>query len=261
MFYDDTIAGSWTALAARLDARSTLDRWAALEPALAGVRTVEHIHELLAEGGDPGRADVLLGALIRLAAAEGACDDDALLVALHCLSGVTLGLARDLADLSDDIVAVVVGELTCQIRTYLRRGRTRAFAANLRFETRRAVLKELRPSVRHHPEWGERLTDDGNAERLVAVCAPGPGDADADLDVVDLLLWAVRSGVDPAGVHLLVATEQARAKAGVTRHVSGAVDHEVARAFGLCTRTLYRRRARTLTALRSAAQHYVAAVA
>ncbi|MHA3700742.1 hypothetical protein ACXR2U_01040 [Jatrophihabitans sp. YIM 134969] len=259
MFYDNTIAGSWTALVDRLDATSTVDRWAADEPGLAGVRSVEQLHALLAPGGDPGRADELLGGLIRLAAVDGARDDDALLVVLHCLSGLVLSLARDLADLSEDIVAVVVGELTCQVRTYARRGRTRAFAANLRFETRRAVLKELRPSVRHHPECGERVTDDGDVERLVTGPAASPTDVDEDLDVVELLLWAVSSGVDAEGVRLLVATEHARARS--TRRVNGDADSDVAREFGLCTRTLYRRRGKTLAALRSAAQQYVADVA
>ena len=76
-----------------------------------------------------------------------------------------------------------------------------------------------------------------------------------DLDVVDLLQWAVRSGVDAEDVALLIATECSR-----DRHHRRA-DQEVATAHGITTRTLYRRRNRTLTALRGMAAQYLAAVA
>ncbi|WP_236826457.1 MULTISPECIES: hypothetical protein [unclassified Blastococcus] len=76
-----------------------------------------------------------------------------------------------------------------------------------------------------------------------------------DLDVVDLLQWAVRSGVDAEDVALLIATECSR-----DRHHRRA-DQKVATAHGITTRTLYRRRNRTLTALRGMAPQYLAAVA
>lgn len=259
MFHNAAIAGSWTALAARLNARSTVAGWAVTERALAGLGDVDGIAAAAGKLTDPTGSDAVIGALVRLAAAG---DDDALLVVLHCLSGVVGGLARDLADLHDDIVTMVVGELTCQIRTYLRHGRTRAFAENLRLETRRALLAELRPGVRHHPEWGEQLADHDHLARLSGstsgVDAPG---SNGDLDLVDLLLWSVRAGVDADGIRLLVATEQARAEAGCWQRDAKRVDQRVARDHGLCERTLYRRRERTLTALRSAAGDYLAAVA
>lgn len=160
-------------------------------------------------------------------------------------------MAAQLKDLSPDIVAVVVGELACQIRRYPWRRRPRAIAANLRAETRRAVLAELRPRSRRHPDRGEFLTVDGDVTRLAqaTVCD------EEDLDVVDLLRWAVRSGVDPADVALLVATEWRRDLR------EGGADRRVAAAHGITTRTLYRRRHRTLTALRSMAPQYLAAVA
>ena len=255
MFHNDAIAGGWTALAARLDACSTVAGWAVTERALAGLGDVDGIAAAAGKLTDPAGSDAVIGALVRLAAAG---DDDALLVVLHCLSGVVGGLARDLADLHDDIVTMVVGELTCQIRTYLRHGRTRAFAENLRLETRRALLAELRPGVRHHPEWGERLADNDQLARLSGSTS---GVDDEDLDVVDLLMWSVRAGVDADGIRLLVTTEQARAEAGCWQRDAKRVDQRVARDHGLCERTLYRRRERTLTALRSAAGDYLAAVA
>ncbi|MDT0262340.1 hypothetical protein [Jatrophihabitans lederbergiae] len=261
MFFDPSIAGSWRALVTRLNSRDTVSRWAALEPALSGLTRVEQIQSVLGNGGDKDRSDAVLGALVRLAAADGGGnDEDALLLALHCMSPAVFGLANDLCDLSRDIVALIVGELTLQIRSYLRRGRTRAYAENLRLETRRAVLDELRPSVRHHPELGEDVTGDGDALRLVTGVQAGPDESDdEDVDVVDLLLWAVRSGADLDGVRLLVATERARAEA--TSEAAAGADGRVASAHGISERTLYRRRERTLTAVRLAAREYLAAAA
>ena len=97
MFYDDSIAGSWAALAVRLNARSTVCRWAANEPSLAGLRDVDQVHELLAAGSDAGRADEILGALLCLAAADGPRDDDALLVLLHCLGNTVTTVQQAMA--------------------------------------------------------------------------------------------------------------------------------------------------------------------
>jgi hypothetical protein len=150
------------------------------------------------------------------------------------------------------MVAVVVGELTCQIRRYPWQRRPRAVAANLRAETWRAVLTELRPRDRRHPDRGEFLTVDGDVTRLAASNAQ---DEAEDIDLVDLLRWAVRSGVDATEVALLVDTERVRDR----RQRAG--DSMVARQYGISTRTLYRRRTRTLAALRGAATDYLAAVA
>jgi hypothetical protein len=252
MFYDPTIVGSWPALAARLDDDAVLARWAAIEPDLSGLTTVAELLAVWAEDGGCDRTNEVLAALVRLAAVDGDRDDDALLLTLHVLSGLVWTMVEQLRDLSHDIVAVVVGELACQIRRYPWQRRPRAVAANLRAETRRAVLAELRPRSRRHPHQGEFLTVDGDVTRLAqaTVC-----DDAEDLDVVDLLRWAVQSGVDSADVALLVATERGRD----LRERNA--DQRVAAAHGITTRTLYRRRHRTLTALRSVAPQYLAAVA
>ena len=153
MFHNDAIGGSWTALAARPDARSTVADWAVTERALAGLGDIDGIAAAAGKLTDPTGSDAVIGALVRLAAAGD--------------------------------------------------------------------------------------------------------DADLDLDVVDLLLWSVPAGVDADGIRLLVATEQARAEAGCWQRDA----KRVARDHGLCERTLYRRRERTLTAVRSAAGDYLAAVA
>jgi hypothetical protein len=252
MFHDPTIVGSWPALAARLDDDAVLARWAETEPDLAGLTTVAELLAVWSEDGRSGRANVVLAALVRLAAADGDRDDDALLLTLHLLSGLVWTMAAQFEDLSADIVAVVVGELACQIRLYPWRRRPHAVAANLRAETRRAVLSELRPRCRRHPDRGEFLTLDGDVTRVASATA---GDQEEDVDVVDLLQWAVRSGVDAADVALLIATECGRD----LRERSA--DQRVAAAHGITTRTLYRRRHRTLTALRNVAPRYLGAVA
>ena len=131
MFNDPAIAGSWPALVDRLDSSGRTAQWATQAPALTGLRTVDQLPALVAETVSPARADQVIGALVRLAAADGADDPDAVLVLIHLLSGGVHILAAKLAHLSDNIVTVVVGELTCQIRRYPWQRRTRAHAINL----------------------------------------------------------------------------------------------------------------------------------
>lgn len=252
MFYDPTIVGSWPALAARLDDDAVLARWGEAEPDLAEVTTVAELLAVWSEEGGSDRTNAVLAALVQLAAVDGGRDDDALLLTLHLLSGLVWTTVAQLRDLSPDIVAVVVGELACQIRRYPWRRRPRRVAANLAAETRRAVLAELRPRIRRYPGLGEVLTFDGDVARLAQ--APASLEDD-DLDVVDLLQWAVRSGVNAEDVALLIAIE-----CGRSVYERGAAQR-VAAAHGITKRTLYRRRNRTLTVLRSMAPEYLADVA
>ena len=249
MFHDPNIVGSWSDLAEHLDADGVVRRWALAEPELADVNDVD---ALLRAWRDPRRTNAALLSLIRLAATDGPGDDDALLLLLQLLSGVVWRLVGQLADLSPDVTAVVLSELTCQIRCYRWRTRSGSVAANLEKDIRRAVLADLRPSVRRHPERGERLTWDGD---LTAVASGIAVEDQFDLDVVDLLLWAERSGVPAGDLALLVETECAR-----DSEIPGP-DDAVAHRHGISRRHLYRRRARTLTAIRAVAVDYLAAVA
>jgi hypothetical protein len=257
--HNDSLAGNWDELTSRLDRNGALDRWALDEPALLGVDRVQDMARLTARGADPARADELIGALVRLAAANGGCDDDALLLVLHLLSDIVVPMAAELADLSHDVLPVIVSELACQIRARDARRPTRGWATALKWVTRRAVLAEFRPTLRDRPDVRETALDPahpawagprvGGAEPV-----PQPG-GDEDLDLVDVLLWAVRAGVDRADLALLAATESARA-GGQRRS-----DEAVAAAFGVSVRTLYRRNNRTVTALRHCGADYLSAVA
>lgn len=250
MFDDPTLVGSWPALARRLET-GVLRRWADTVAELAALDTLD---ALLAGWADPAHTHRISTGLIRLAAADGGHDDDALLLLLHLLSGLVWRLATGLGDLSPDITTVVINELTCQIRAYRWRVRPGWLIPNLEKDTRRAVLAELRPSDRYHADRVEQLTDNGilcPGHRL-AFTAPAEHE---DIDVVDLLLWAAAHGVAEDDLQLLVASEGARGPRGAR------ADATVAQSCGIAPRTLLRRRERTLTALRGLAPAYLTAVA
>ncbi len=259
MFHDDSIAGSWHSLVQRIETTDALGRWAVEDDRLAGLHDVTRdLLPLLAEGADAARADDILGALVGRAAVNGGGDDDALLLTVHLLSDWVWPLAMQLRDLGTGMVAVIVSELTCQLRTYPWRNRTRAVAASLRWDTRSAVLAEFRPSTPQHRHQAEHVLDPMSPEweatplgRIAAAV-----EDDEDIDLVDLLLWAARAGVDETDIALLVRTEQARADSGLK-----ASDDVVAAEFGLPRRTFFRHRARALEAVRAASRDYLAAVA
>jgi hypothetical protein len=261
MFRNDSLAGSWTALVERLDRDAVLDRWAMDEPALHGVHRIADLARLTAAGTDVSRADEVVGSLVRLASAAGGRDDDALLLVVHLLSDMVLPMAAQLADLSPDVLPVIVCELACQIRSIDPRRPVRGWATTLKWLTHDAVLAEFRPTTRNHPELREvpvavDVDDPVWSRPRVPAAAPirQPGGSE-DIDLIDVLLWAMHDGVARDDVALLAATEAGRA---TRRRCS---DRAVAAAFGVNVRTLYRRNNRTLAALRAAGVDYLAAVA
>lgn len=260
MFEIDSLAGSWDELTERLDSSQSLVRWSQNEPALHGLTEVEQLVGLTQEGCDAARADEILGALGRRAAAIGAAEDDALLLLLHLLSDMVLTLANDLIDLSEDVLQVIVDELTCRIRILDPAEPVRGWAITLKWATRRAVLAEFRPGLRrNHPGTGEFAVDADHIVWTLPHIGGAPPElnvgADNDLDVLNLLLWAVRSGVATEDISLLAATEAARAQG------HRQADQGVATEFGVGVATLYRRNNRTLSALRRCGAEYLADVA
>ena len=262
MFRNDSLAGNWSALVDRLNRDGVLRQWALDEPALRGVDRVEDLVRLTAAGADPARADQLIGALVRTACAAGGHDDDALLLLLHLLSDLVVAMAGQLSDLCADTLTVIVGELACQIRSVDPRRPVRCWATALKWLTRHAVLAEFRPTARNFPEVHETpvaLEPDTPVWARTRVplgsTPPQPGCDTGDVELVDVLLCAVRSGVAREDIALLAATETARAG---KQH---RVDQAVADAFGVNVRTLYRRNNRTLAALRAVGADYLASVA
>lgn len=259
MFRNATTVGSWTELTDRLDGQRALDRWTDREPALAGVHTCEQLSQLLRPGVDPALADALLGALVRLGATAGGDDPDAVLLLLHLLSDGATALAGRLADLADDVLGLVVGELTVQIRAFPIERRTRAYAANLLHDTRATVLRELLPHrTRSRPDAVEVLvdpTDPQGAQLLLGTAVSG----EQDVDLLDLLVWAERTGVvDARDVVALLSIERARDE---RPHAQQRFVAAAAAAAGMSSRTTQRRHRKALTALRAVRGSYLSAVA
>jgi hypothetical protein len=238
-------------LTARLDTVGTLRRWSGREPALLAAGTVSDLVAALQPDSDPSRWDALLGALVRLAAADGGDEQDAVLLVLHLLDAGASRLRRRFpADL-------VLGQLTVCLRAFPWRTRTRAYAANLLRDTEKALCRELRPNWSRYRRDEEQPVDPTSRDPrggLNELDRAVPADADDELDLVDLLLWAQRAGVvDPRDLAMLVDYFCARG-AGI----NAGHDH-VAQLHGVNARTSRRRCAAALQALRSNAQAYLAA--
>ena len=264
VFHEDDVAGSWLELVARLDAAEALGRWAAREPTLAGVAGVGDLAELTCAGCDRVRADAVLGALVRWAAADGGDDPDAVLVLVHLLADGVWALAARLRDLADDLPALIVGELTAQIRAFPWRRRRRAFAANLLLDTRAAVLRDLGLGRHGWHRRGEVLIDPLDEWRLLNIGGAsevwcgwrgcfGSREPTAAEELADLLAWVAEQRLVPvADLRLVWDLESARGYGKAARAT-------VAAAYGVNERTVRRRRDRTLAALRAVTGDYLAA--
>jgi hypothetical protein len=244
-----TSIGSWSALVARLDAENTAARWAANVPALRDVASVGDLAIWTQRGHS--QADQVLCALVQLAALDGGDDPDAVLVVLHLRWPGFRYLIQLVGTVEQSAEELVAGQAVIQIRSYPWRRRPRRCAANLLLDTQAAVGRELRVSGRCcDPRDAEVAIDAMDREvrpvRLV--------DEDA-LDVYDLFTWATRTRVVTVDeVRLLLEIELAAEYLRGPRAV-------IADLHGWTTRTLDRRRHRTLAALRDAAPAYLTAVA
>lgn len=256
MFRDDRYAGNWEDLVHRLDTGATIPGWAVHQPALAGLNCVEDVLAATAAGNAPAQIDEVLGALVRMAAADGGGEPDAVLLVLHLLSPGVAAMAARYAGMGPDLVAAIVSELAARIVGFPWQRRHRAVAANLLLDTRAAILRELRPRHSCGFRNGEDIPVDPREirARLQDLAIPDPGHDD-DLDLGDMLAWAAREGVARReDLHLLVELETVREHARAPRLA-------VAAAHGISEKTVRRRRDRALRALRRARGQYLTAVA
>ena len=271
----DCLGVSWAVLTDRVESTGALARWSVIEATLAGIGGLDELAEIVHRAGNAARADVLLGALVRLACSDGGDEQDAALLVAHLLANGTRTLALRLRDLSPDIDGLLAGQLWLQIRTFPWRRRTRGYAKSLLLDTRLAVLAELRPyrtRAGHDPvllvdPLRGPAADGPSGAGLLDRPVPPEHDPDAPR-LVDVLVWAHRSGVvDSADAALLIdlvaaAERLAPAGARTRRGVNVAAEvAAVAERHGVHAKTIWRRRARALTALRQASGAYLAAVA
>ena len=87
------ILGDWLTLSDQLDRAGAVRRWVAAEPVFAGLESVAQLPGWWRRG----ESDAVIGALVRLAAADGGDDLDAVVVLLHLLEPGARALARRLA--------------------------------------------------------------------------------------------------------------------------------------------------------------------
>lgn len=248
--------GNWSELVDHLDRAGCPQRWSP-DPRLRGLTSVQQLREWT-KAGSPQRSDAVLGALVQLAAV----DDEAVVVILHLLSPGAKRLASRLRNLSPDPLSLILGELAIRIRTFPVDRRTHAYAANLLMDTQMIVWREMRP---YRTDLCNRKAeilidpiDDAHASGAENG-EPGlldntePGAESDDLDLVDMLLWARRTGaVDAEDIAVLVELEYARETPG------SSPQREVATAHGWTVRTVQRRRDRALEGLRACSADYLA---
>jgi hypothetical protein len=269
----DSLGVSWPVLTDRVEPTDTLARWADTEPALGGIGTLAELAEIV-HRGSAARADELLGSLVRLAALDGGDDEDAALLVAHLLANGSRKLALQLRDLSRDIDDLLAGQLWLQIRGFPWQRRTRAYAKSLLLDTRLAVLAELRPYRTRSGHDPVVLVDPISASAADGRAGVAVLDQaflhEHDLDesgLVEVLEWAQRRGVvDSTDVALLIdlvaAAERLEPAVGTHRGVNTAAEVAVVAArYGVHAKTIWRRRARVLAALREASADYLAAVA
>ena len=137
-------------------------------------------------------------------------------------------------------MGVVLGELTCQIRAYPWRRRTRAFAAGLLLDTQHVLWRgELRPA---REDLYDPMDPPPSAERLII--------EDDEPELIDFLTWAAANGVTTsAEIDLLRAII----------HADPGSQAALAKARGIAVKTLRRRRDRAIAALQQVAGTYLAA--
>ena len=267
MFNSSVLGESCAELVTRLDAADAFTRWVQLVPELAAggsVNSVAEVLDALKPGTDPTRWDGLLLALLQLAAADGADQSDAVLVVLQAVADGAARLLRRRSTASvrggrqDFTEGLILGQLAVQIRTYPWRTRRRAVAANLLLDTEHALCREVYAARFRTRRRAEPVVERPVDMRRSVDAAPqyeqvGPDVADAaGLELLDLLMWAERTGVVEArDLSMLVEYHYAR-------EFTGAGHEHVARTFGVNVRTSKRRVTAALEALQTAAPQYLA---
>jgi hypothetical protein len=255
---------TWPVLAERVERSGRWPSWVIAEPALACVSGLQEVAAIAAERDHPGRADALLGALVRLGAVDGGNDQDAAWAVVLLLSNGAARLAGQLRNLSGDIDQMVAVQVWLQVREFPWRRRRRAIAKNILMDARRALLRDLGVDGRRR-KWGVVVILMGSTDGAVPasgslVLADHDGHAGSgdELTLAEVLEWATGSGVvtayDAATLLELAGVEVV----GSVRGLSSAAEiAAVATRRGVNEKTVRRSRDRALRCLVGARQAYL----
>jgi hypothetical protein len=251
---------TWPAVSQRVEGSGRWRSWVVAEPDLAGVTGLRQVVAIARDQGNNRRADVILAALVRLAAVDGGNDQDAAYLVALLLTNGTGRLARQLKDTSDDIEAIVAAQVWLTIREFPWRRRRQGIAQSILLDARRAVLADLGVPTARSLRWGVVILADPTTDMEVAgsgmwahfdvypTVAPGE-----EYTLAAVLGWATG--------HDLVSHEDAAILldlAEVEVEVDGMVRGlAVATLRGCCVRTVRRRRDRAVRSLVDAREAYL----
>ena len=133
---------TWQSLFERVERSGRWPVWVAAEPFLGQVSGLEEVVAITQDMDCPGRADVLLAALVRLAAVDGGNDQDAAHAVALLLANGASHLSRRLRILSKDVDQIVAGPIWLPIREFPWPAPTRAIPKYTPLAARRAVPRD-----------------------------------------------------------------------------------------------------------------------
>ena len=243
-------------------------QWCQAEPDLREFGSLKAVRELRGEAEDKA-----LGALLRLAAADGYDDQLAGVAVLHQLGGTVRTIARHFWHLSGgDVEGIVVGAIWEQIRCHAKAERPSHHAAAIHHATRKVVRAALLPDVSRTLGAARRAPEP--AVLGVRGCRGTRRVGHLDLDAFDsrdqlaiFLNWAAGQGVvDDEDIGLLDSLlDLDRGNPQIPKWLRGAcstaaVEHMAAER-GVCAKSMYRARDKVLAKLRDAAPLFMDEVA
>ncbi|MCE0487819.1 hypothetical protein [Ornithinimicrobium sediminis] len=229
-------------------ARTHWQDWARAHPALVVVSDLLDLPPWLGQATPEGR-DEVLAALARAAAH----DVEAVSVITWLLVPGAVNLARQLADLSPDIDALVAGQLWLTVRAY-RGDPPRRVAATLLARTRREVMADLgvgEAAVRRDRVWASTVPMGSVPEVPLLDAGPEPV-----RELAELLEQAAATGAlarEDRALLMDVAREAARLNVPARRGRGGlmtpSVAELVAEDYAASARTIRRRAAKAVAGL------------
>ncbi|WP_430787117.1 hypothetical protein [Actinoplanes sp. G11-F43] len=194
----------WQALVVSRTAGAALTRWAATEPALAPFTDLQAVRTATEDRLDKDRSDEILAALARLAARDGGDDELAARVLLQLMLAGAVRLIRRITAVTGDPVeaeADVLTELSTLIRTYPWRRRPKRIAANLLLDCQQRLSRAARRDQGSVPV-GLLPVDENEPDPRAE------HEAGERVEVIDLFLWARRTGVLSGEEALLLAAHR-----------------------------------------------------